>query len=186
MTAFFVGMLAACAPLPSTPDSGEIPVGIFAASGLDQDVPAIEFAKYAFAVPARTRNNPSAGAEAALALEYIAGELNTSGRWVQVSALTKMELLRGRTAMRVAVGIARNAPSQSVIDSLAATCIALNKGDQAAASRALDIRVFPNGGAATIKVLSNLPYISMANISTMHAAGQIFGPDSGDPLYRDW
>ena len=183
--AALLGALAACGPLPPPPDTGQLPVGTFAPNGLDQDVPAIETAKYAFAVPARTRNNPLAGAQAALALEYIAGELNTGGRWVHVSALTKMELLRGRRAMHVAVGIAPDAPSQVVIDSLAAASTALRAGNEAAAAHALEIPAFPNGGAATIKILSNLPYIPMANISTMHAAGQIYGPDSGDPLYRD-
>ena len=177
--------LAACGPLPPPPDTGHLPVGTFAPIGQDQDVPAIETAKYAFAVPARTRNNPLAGAQAALALEYIAGELNTSGRWDQVSAPTKMELLQGRKAMRAAVGIAPDAPSQAVIDSLATARTALSVGNETAAINALDTPAFPNGGAATIKVLTNLPYISMANISTMHAAGQIYGPDSGDPLYRD-
>ena len=176
-------LLAACGPLPPQPDTAQLPSGVF--SPVDQDVPAVLYARYAFAVPSRTKNNPVAGAQAVMAMDYIAGELNTSPRYLQIGALTKMELLRGRRQTRAAVGIAPNAPSQLVVDSLVAARNDLASGNQAAASAALDNPAFPAGGAHTLQVLANLPYISMANNSTMHASGQLFGPDQGDITYRD-
>ena len=180
-----VAALTACSPLPPAPEAARLPPGTFAGGGADQDIPAVEYAKYAFAVPARTKDNPIAGIQAVVALEYIAGEFNAPLRWAQVGALTKTDLLRGQKAARAVIGISPDAPAQLVIDRLIAARDALNRGNEAAASRELDDPAFSKGGDATIKILANLPYISMANISTMHAAGQIYGPDSGDPLYRD-
>ena len=179
----FAAPLAACATLPSAPDTAQLPANTF--SPLDQDVPAVQYAQYAFAVPARTRGNPVAGAQAVLAMDYIAGELNTSPRWDHVGAMTQIQLLQGRQQTRAAVGIAPDAPSQLVVDSLVAARNDLAAGNQAAAVSALDNPAFPAGGARTVQALANLPYISMANISTMHAAGQLFGPGEGDINYRD-
>ena len=176
--------VAACAPAPPPPDTAQLPPGVFGA--LDQDVPATQYAQYVFADAARTYGNPVEGAQAVLAMDYIAGELNTSPRWSNISAATQMELLQARVDTRAAAGIAPNAPSQLVVNSLVAARNDLASGNHAAAEAALTNPAFPAGGAHTIEVLANLPYIRMANVATQHAAGELFGPEGGGgDLMRD-
>ncbi len=169
---------AACGPLPPPADTAQLPPGVF--SPLDQDVPATQYAQYAFSDPARTYGNPVAGAQAVLAMDYIAGQLNTSPRWANIEATTQMQLLQGRAQTRAAVGIAPNAPSQLVVNSLVAARNDLASGNQAAAAHDLDNPAFPQGGGHTVQLLANLPYIQMANVSTQHAAEELFRPNGGD------
>ena len=168
---------AACAPLPPPPDTAQLPPGVF--GPLDQDVQATQYAQYAFSDPARTYGNPVAGAQAVLAMDYIAGQLNTSPRWANIGAVAQQQLLAGRAQTRAAVGIAANAPSQQVVNSLVAARNDLASGDQAAAAHDLDNPAFTQGGTRAVQALANLPYIQMANVSTQHAAEQLFAPDSG-------
>ncbi|WP_158745563.1 hypothetical protein [Acidisphaera sp. L21] len=160
--------VAACGPLSAPPDTASLPPGVFGPS--DQDVPATQYAENAFADAARTYGNPMIAAQAVLAMDYIAGQLNTSPRWANIPADTKVELLNGRAETRAAVGIAPNAPSQLVIDSLVAARNDLAVGNKDAAIAALTNSAFPAGGARTIELLSNLPYIQLANLSTLHAS----------------
>lgn len=168
---------AACAYETKPADTAVLPTGVF--SPLDQDVPAVEYARYAFSSSSRTRGNPVAGAQAVLAMDYIAGQLNTSSRWVNISALTQIQLLQGRAQARAAVGIAPGAPSQVVVNSLAAAAFDLQAGDQAKAAAALDNPAFLQPPAQTLARLTNLPYIQMANVSTAHAEPELFGPGNG-------
>ena len=170
--------VAACGPLPPPPDTAVLPPGVF--GPLDQDVPATQYAQYAFADPARTYGNPVAGAQAVLAMDYIAGQLNTSPRWAQIGATTQMQLLQARADTRAAVGIAPNAPSQLVVNSLVAARNDLASGNPEAASKALDNPAFPKGGAQTVTALANLPYIQAANVATQAAAQELFAPEGGD------
>ncbi len=170
-----VSSIAACGPLPAPPDTAQLPPGVF--SPLDQDVPATQYAQYAFADVARTYGNPVAGAQAVLAMDYIAGQLNTSPRWAGIPATTQMQLLEGRVQTRRAVGIAPNAPSQLVVNSLVAARNDLASGNQPAAAHDLDNAAFPAGGEQTVQVLANLPYIQAANVATQHAAEDLFRPD---------
>jgi hypothetical protein len=168
----------ACGPLPPPADTARIPPGVF--SSLDQDVTAINFAAYAFARPARTAGDPVAGARAVLAMDYLAGQLNTAPRWAFIPAITQLQLLQGRQATRAALAIAPDAPSQVVVDSLAVASAGLQRSDRAAAVQALSNPAFTAGPDQTLQVLANLPYIQMANVSTMKAEQQEFersGPD---------
>ncbi len=174
--------VAACGPLPPPPDTARLPPGVF--GPLDQDIPATQYAQYAFADAARTYGNPVAGAEAVLAMDYVAGELNTSPRWANIGATTQLELLQARRDTRAAVGIAPTAPSQLVVDSLLAARNDLATGNPGAAAAALDNPAFPAGGAKTVQVLANLPYIQMANVATQHAANELYGPDEGGGAFR--
>ncbi len=172
------GAVAACGPLPPPPDTAQLPPGVF--SPLDQDVPATQYAQFAFADPSRTYGNPVAGAQAVLAMDYIAGQLNTSPRWASIGASTQQQLLQGRIQTRQAVGIAPNAPSQLVVNSLVAARNDLASGDQAAAAQALSNPAFTKGGEQTVQALANLPYIQMANVATTHASEELFGPGNSE------
>jgi hypothetical protein len=173
--------LAACT-VPAPIDTASLPPGVFGAG--DQDLPAVQLAQTAFVDTQRSYGNPAAGAEAVLALEYLAGEMNTGARWSGLSAGTKQDLLQARTDLRAAVGIAPDAPSQRVVDSLLQARNDLASGDTAAAEKALDNPAFPAGGAKTVEVLGNLPYVRMANVATREAAEEAVSPDQvGPPQY---
>ncbi len=169
--------LAGCGLAVPPADTARLPPGVFGPS--DQDLPAALYAQYAFSDPARTYGNPVAGAEAVLAMDYLAGELNTSPRWANLDGLTQEELLLGRLETRKAVGIAFGAPSQLIVDSLVAARNALASGDSNAAEQALANPAFPAGGAQTIKALANLPYIQVASLAAQHAASEMSGVGDG-------
>lgn len=173
--AAILATVAACGPLAPAADTAQLPPGVFGAS--DQDVPAAEYAQFAFADAARTYGNPVAGAQAVLAMDYLAGQLNTSPRWANIEATTQMQLLQGREQTRAAVGIAPNAPSQLVVNSLVAARNDLAAGNKDAAAKDLDNAAFPGGGAKAVQALANLPYIRIANIATQNAAEALTGPN---------
>lgn len=176
------GLLTACAnggPQPFVPDYAVLPPGALGFGALDQDVPAVNYAAWALADPGRTRGNPSAGALAAASMDYIAGEFYTSPRWSNIDPLTKEQLLQGRVEVRQALGVPLGAPSQIVAVSLANVSRALASGNQGAALAALSNPAFPNP-PATLARLSNLPYMQMANVGTLHAMNEVFNPNGDD------
>jgi hypothetical protein len=169
---------AACDPLPLLPpDSAHLPPGVF--EGADQDVPAVQYAAYAFAAASRTYGKPAEGAQAVLALDYIAGALNTDPRWAHIDDDTKAQLLDGRDELRAVVGIAPNAPSQLVVDSLATVYRDLQAGDQAGAAAAVTNPAFTKPPAETLQILANLPYLRAVNVATLHAADELFDVAQG-------
>lgn len=164
----------ACAPESPPPDVAVLPPGVF--GGGDQDAAAIQYAEYVFSDSSRTYGNPAAGARAALAMDYIAGELSASPRWASIGPETKFELLQARDQTRAAAGIAPNAPSQAVVNSLIAAASELQAGDQAQAAVALNNRAFTGTPDQTLQRLANLPYNQMANAATTHAATELLDP----------
>ena len=113
-------------------------------------------------------------------MEYVAGQFYTSPRWSNISALTKEQLLQGRAEVRAALGVAPGTSSQVLVDRLTAAADAMQAQDRAAAVGLLGAPVFMQPGEAVIARLSNMPYLQMANVSTMKAAGQLFEPDGND------
>lgn len=172
-------LLAGCAHgglQPFVPDTATVAPGELGFGVLDSDVPAVNYAAWAFADPGRTRNNPAAAARACASMDYIAGQLNTSPRWANIGALTKMQLLRGRVEMRRALGIPLQAPSRLVVIGLAGAANALTAGNQQAALAELSNPAFPDP-RATLARLSDLPYLQEANVSTLKASNELFGPN---------
>jgi len=115
-------------------------------------------------------------------MDHIAGELNTSPRWSNISALTQQQLLQGRQEVREALGVVPGTSSQVVVDRLTAAANALAAGDEAAALRQLGPPAFNAPGEQVLARLSNMPYLRMANVSTMRAANELFDANTGD----DW
>jgi hypothetical protein len=169
--------LISCAVTPP-PDTAQLP---FAAFGtLDNDVAAANVASAAFAVPARTANDPVDGARACAAVDFLAGELSSNPRWVMMSPFTKQEMLQARVDVRAVLGVAPGAPSQMVVTALLQFANAWEAGDQAAALRALSAPAFLHPPAETLRILSNLPYIATANRASLDAANQVLpGGDTG-------
>ena len=168
---------AACAGRfqPFVPDTARLPPGALG-NGFDPDVTAVNQAQWAFADNSRTRGRPIEAARAAASMDYIAGQLYTSPRWSNISALTKEQLLQGREEVRAALGVVPGTSSQAVVDHLAGAGNALAAGDQAAAVALLGSPVFNQPGEQVLQRLANMPYLQMANVSTMRAAGQLFDP----------
>ena len=172
--------LAACGPLqPFVPDTARLQPGVLG-SFEDADVGAINQAQWAFADPGRTRGRPIEAARAAAAMDYIAGQFYTSPRWQVISALTQEQLLQGRREVRAALGVVPGTPSQLVVNALAGAGNALAAGQQDQALALLGAPVFAGTPQQTLAVLSNMPYLSEANIGTQHAANELFGSTGND------
>ncbi len=158
---------------PFVPDTARLAPGALG-SGLDPDVAAVNQAQWAFADPGRTYGRPIEAARAAASMDYIAGQLYTSPRWSNISALTKEQLLQGRQEVRQALGVVPGTTSQVVVDRLTTAGNALAAGDQDAALRQLGAPAFDAPSEQVLARLSNMPYLRMANVSTMRAANQLF------------
>ena len=176
-----LALLAACllpvacsgAFKPFVPDTARLSPGALG-SGFDPDVTAINLASWAFADSGRTRDRPVEAARAAASMDYIAGQIYTSPRWSHVSALTKEQLLQGRAEVREALGVVPGTSSQAVVDHLAAAGNALAAGDQQAAIAELGAPVFREPGEQVLQRLANMPFLTMANVSTSRASQQLF------------
>lgn len=179
-TALLVGvaLLAGCALETPPPDTARVAAGAFGGF-LDPDVAAINLAQWAWADPARTRNDPIDGAEAVAAVDYLAGELNTSPRWAFMDPLTKVQMLQARAAVRQALGIAPTAPSQEVVNSMLTAAGAYEAGNRPAALAALHASIYQAPPEQTLDRLGNLPFVSVANIATQHAGQQEEPPGGG-------
>ncbi len=148
-------------------------------SGLADPVNAVQYAAWAFAAPRRTRNDPLSAVKAVAALDFAAGNMNTSAAWAGFNPLVTHELLTARTDVRRRLGIAEGASSQAVVDALTRTLLALQAGDRGAALTALSAPIFTLGPERTFDLLTDLPYIRMANVATSDANAEINAPNCG-------
>jgi hypothetical protein len=165
--------LTACATLPPTPATPYLPAGAFATYE-DNDVGAINYAAWAFASPANTRNNPVAAIRAVIALEYLPGELRENPRWIGMDGNVKMRLASARAEVRQILGIAPDAPPQIVVNALMSASNDLTAGDRAGALQALSAPGFTLAPEATLDRLASLPYVQDANLATSRAQDQSF------------
>jgi hypothetical protein len=162
---------AACSAATPPPDTAQLP---FAAFGtMDNDVAAANQASWAFASPERTRNNPVDAARACAAIDYLAGQLSSSPRWIAVSPLTRQEMLRARADVRRVLGISPETRSQVVVDALLRFAADWQAGDQPAALQALSAPGFTLSPQQTVQNLSNLPYVQTANVCSIDAAREM-------------
>jgi hypothetical protein len=160
--------LAGCAHIAPQPDTASIPV--WAAPTWQGDYIAILHAQWAWANPSRTHGLPAQGALAVAEIDYLAGTLSTNPGWAALSAFAKMRMLQARVAVRAAVGIARDASSQAVVDAMLAVQAALEGGDRQAALTALNAPIFTLGPERTLALLGALPYVEVANVATAMTA----------------
>ena len=164
-------VIAGCTAATPPPDTAQLP---FAAFGtMDNDVAAANQASWAFASPDRTRNNPVDAARACAAIDYLAGQLSSSPRWIAVSPLTRQEMLRARGDVRRVLGIAPETRSQIVVDALLRFAAAWQVGDQPAALQALSAPGFTLTPQQTLQNLFNLPYVQTANVGSIDAAREM-------------
>jgi len=139
-----------------------------AATRLDADPvrAAIRGAADTFAYPESVQNRPQEAAIAVAQLEFIAVEIMAGRTSINFSGIVGPALQSGRFEVRNYLGIAQDAPSQPVIDSLLATPPALG-----------NTAIFTAGPAETMRRLAALPRLAQANSATAIARQQMeFGP----------
>jgi hypothetical protein len=168
---FGAAQIFGCAAPPPSAEPASLPPGVFGMYE-DNDVGALNQSSAAFALPARTRNNPIDAARAVVAVEYLADELRVNPRWIGMSGTSKLGMVQARTDTRRVLGIAPDAPSPLVVDALLRLTVALRAGDQSASMQALGASVFTLPPSQTLRILSNLPYIQSANQVTLQAANE--------------
>ena len=161
-------MLASCSPPVDTAVMPPV-------TGLVDPNNAIFYANWAFASPARTRNDPVSAARAVAALDYAAGAINTNPRLMFMSLVINAEMLDARQAVRRVLGIPPTTPSQAVVNSMVAVSLALSSGNRTEALAALNAPIFTLGPEQTLAVLTNMPLVRQANIATSQAQGAING-----------
>jgi hypothetical protein len=159
--------IAACAAIQRT-DTAQLPPAFYGAL-IDDDIGAINEASWALGTPARTRGDPVEVLRAAVAIEYLAGALNTSPRWAEMSPITKMEMLQARAEFRRVLGIRPDATSQAVVNAETWVLWDLARGDADGARKALSAPLFTLPPTQTMQVLSNLPDVPIAHAATAKA-----------------
>lgn len=161
---------AGCAPGPPV-DAAQMPWQ----SGLGDPANAIQYAAWAFASPSRTRNDPVSGARAIATLDYLGGALLNNPAWMAFSPIIADQMHDARTSMRRTLGIAPTASSQFVVNSMLNASAAMAHGDRQAALTFLSGPIYSLGPDQTLVLLTNLPFIHMANVATIQAEGAMNG-----------
>ena len=134
---------------------------------------AIIGAAYAFGTPTSLNGQPAAAARALANYEYLATELPYGARWRGFSGTVSTELAAGLHELRRALGIAPDAPTQSVVQALYAASRTLNAGDRAAAERALSVPAVTAGGPTMLQRLTALPPLPHVAAATALAAQEL-------------
>jgi hypothetical protein len=164
--------MAACAYIQHV-DTAQVPPGFFGLP-VDNDIGAINQASWALASPGRTRGDPVEALRSAVAVEYLAGELNTAPRWWAMSPITKMLMLQARGEMRATLGIKPDTPAQAVVNAEITALWALEHGDVTGAQQALSRPIFTQPPQQIMQVLNNLPTLPAARVATSDAELQEF------------
>jgi hypothetical protein len=139
----------------------------------NQDIAAANYAQYAFADTGRIYGKPADAARAAAAIDYLAGELQTGSRWVNLSDNTKQQMVAARGMVRAALGIAPDAASQPVVNALLDVAAAIDAGSESALRAALQQPVFTLLPAQTMQRLGDLPYMQVANLAADRASNEM-------------
>jgi hypothetical protein len=148
-------ILAACAPgtLPPPGPTARLPFEA-AQGGTDPTRAAIITTSYWFA-DRSSMANPGTAARAVANLEYLTVALPQDPRYVS-GALAPDQLLRARTELRNAIGIAPDADPQLVVDGLYIAARSLDLRDRQGAVTALTAARFPDP-SASVDRLSAMP-----------------------------
>jgi hypothetical protein len=159
--------VAACGAIQRV-DTSQLPPGFYGLL-IDNDTGAINEASWALGSPDRTRGNPVETLRAAVAVEYLAGELNVAPRWAGMSVITKVQMLQARAEMRRALDIRSDVPSQVVVSVEIAAMVDLERGDGAAAQQVLSSPIFTQPPQQVLQALNNLPTLPAARSATAAA-----------------
>ncbi|MGA3402124.1 MAG: hypothetical protein ABSC95_23170 [Acetobacteraceae bacterium] len=159
--------ITACAAVQRT-DTAQLPPAFYGTL-MDNDIGAINEASWALGSPDHTRGDPVEALRAAVAVEYLAGELNTNPRWEAMSPIAKMEMLQARGEFRRLLGIKPDVPAQVVVNAEIRAVWDLERGDAPAAQQVLSGPIFTLPPQQTMQVLNNLPTLPAARAATAAA-----------------
>jgi hypothetical protein len=108
----------------------------------------------------RLAGNPAQAARAAVQLEVLHEAFRNDPRYAPTASIQALNTTRlGRAELRNAIGIAPDAPAETVIAQLREAAAALDTGSRARAEAALSGPNFPAGGTTTLQRLARLPYL---------------------------
>jgi hypothetical protein len=180
-------LLAGCAGLVQQPPNGWATLPNDAVVGAGDPVrAAILNTAYVFGNPGGVAGQPEAAARALANYEFLTVELPYGPRWRGINPNVSTELLAGQQEVVGAFGIAPNAPTQQVVDTLYAASRALRAGDRPAAERLLSPPAFTLGGPATLQRLAAMPRLPRAASATSLAAFELDRVDRlGSPRGAD-
>ena len=168
-------VIVACGYQTPLPDTAQAPDGAFGSNG-DEDVAAINLASWAFSSSINTRNHPIEAARSVAAVDYLAGELSSSPRWIGLSPIVQMEMLQAREEVRAAIGVLPSTRSQVVVNGLSRYAASLAEdGNRVQALQYLANPAFTLGPKLTEARLENLPFMSTTNVATLRAAASMGG-----------
>ncbi len=122
----------------------------------------------------RLAGDPAQAARAAVQLEVLHEAFRNDPRYApraSAHALTSTGVARAE--LRGAIGIAPDAPADAVIAQLREAAAALDQGSTARAEAALSGPMFPQGGAATLRRLGNLPFLPRVSEAASVAALEV-------------
>jgi hypothetical protein len=149
-------LLAACTVTPP-PDTAVVEGNMNTMTPVLEPAAALNYAAWALADPARTRDNAINGSYAMAAVDFLAGYVATSARFTGINYFAVQQLLAGRQEERRILGVAPGATSTQVVNALLDANAALRRHDLNAARAALPADVFTLGPERTIEILANLP-----------------------------
>ncbi|MGC9271195.1 hypothetical protein [Acidiphilium sp.] len=169
-------MLAGCALERPAPSVGYLPADSFGGAiiGEDPAIAATNAATYAFAHPGAMRGHPAKMALAIAALDAMAGQFATGGRWIGMNPLAKQEMLRARSRVRRILAIAPGTPSQTVVDAMVGAARQLRRGNRAGALEALASAGSARPPAAILALLADFPPVPLANRATRFASPYLY------------
>ncbi len=145
--------LAACQPLPP-PESATLIRGPgFQPDPTDQ---AILLVYDVFALGHDMSGNAARMAEAVADMEFLVTDFGTM-RWNDAPGTTASQLLLARRELRGTLGVAQNAPVQTVINAFLDASVALKAGQQDVAVRALSAPIFTQPAGAILARLAAMP-----------------------------
>jgi len=173
--------LAGCQPRQAPPSVGYLPADAFGGEvvGQDQAAAALNAATVAFAYPGTMQGRPAQMALAVAALDAMAGQFASGGRWMTMDWVAQQEMLDARVAVRARLGVVADAPSQAVVDALVAAAQALERGDKASALAALSAPIFTRPPEQLLALLAHFPRVPAANRATMEATRDFYPAISG-------
>jgi hypothetical protein len=145
--------LAACAQPSGPPPT--LPTGLAPAGQADPTFTVGNEVQSFFLRP--RPNEPAAAARAIAELEWLAVTMPSNPMFMGDVGNWAGQLMQGRNEVRNAIGVPLGAPSQAVINGLAAAARALDAGDRAAVAAALPRNVFSLGPEQTVARLSAPP-----------------------------
>jgi hypothetical protein len=161
--------LAACGPAPPRQAAVTLPPTAQGDGITDPARSAILSTAYVFGQPSSVAGDPASAAEALARLEYLAVELDTGPRWVDLDPLVAPDLARARSETRATFGLDPAAPPQRAMDALFGTAAALRAGEPDRARAALATLTGAERAPRTLQQFAALPALPVTQVATARA-----------------